>query len=108
MKTIDKAVWQTDGGVPEDKVVSHFRTVFEWFCRKGMLTQDGEQELEEGIDDCAVLNDELVNGQGMAFLEECYDSYLKEAADFYGGDTDGKILEEIYTKWCADTQLSQG
>ncbi|MBR3645290.1 MAG: hypothetical protein IKN54_02635 [Lachnospiraceae bacterium] len=28
MTIIDKAVWQVDGGVPEDLVVNHFNTVF--------------------------------------------------------------------------------
>lgn len=103
MKTIDKAAWQIDGGVPAEKVVSHFRMMFEWLASHGMLTEDGEEELEDGIDDCAVLNDELVNGQGMAFLEKCYDDYLKAAADFYGNDDGGSALEDIYRKYCADT-----
>lgn len=103
MKTIDKAAWQIDGGVPAEKVVSHFRMMFEWLASHGMLTEDGEEELEDGIDDCAVINDELVNGQGMAFLEKCYDDYLKAAADFYGNDEGGSALEDIYRKYCADT-----
>ena len=30
MIIIDKAVWQIDGGVPEELVVNHFKTVFLW------------------------------------------------------------------------------
>lgn len=108
VKTIDKAVWQIDGGVPQEKAVSHFRMMFEWLGGHGMLTDEGEQELDEGIDECAVLNDELVNGEGMAFLERCYDDLLKAAAKFYGSTESLSVLEGIYQKYCADTRLSRG
>ena len=80
----------------------------EWLGGHGMLTDEGEQELDEGIDECAVLNDELVNGEGMAFLEGCYDDLLKAAAKVYGSTESLSVLEEIYRKYCADTRLSRG
>lgn len=110
MKIIDKAVWQIDGGVPADKVEAHFRTVFAWLGAHGMLTGDGEEELEDGIDDCASLNDELLNERGMDFLESCYDDYLKAVGSCYGQDADGRLLGEIYARYeqtLADTQLSR-
>ena len=103
LKIIDKAVWQTDGGVPADKTAQHFRTVFVWLSRHGMLTGEGEEELEDGIDDCASLNDELVNEQGMAFLEDCYDDYLRAVKDRYGEDEDGELLESIWQKYTQTT-----
>lgn len=97
MKIIDKASWQIDGGVVADAVVSHFITVFTWLYNHDMLTEDGIEEFEDGIDDCASLNDELVNKKGMLFLESCYDEYLKSVAkEFYGKDINGKILNKIY------------
>ncbi len=97
MKIIDKATWQIDGGVPADAVVSHFITIFSWLYDHDMLTDDGIEEYEDGIDDCASLNDELVNEKGMLFLEKCYDEYLKAVAkEFYGKDDGGKIIEKIY------------
>lgn len=110
LKIIDKAVWQTDGGVPADKTVQHFDTVFCWLSRHGFLTEDGEEELEDGeeeledgIDDCASLNSELVNEQGMAFLESCYDEYLEAVKDIYGEDTGGGMLERIWQKYTQTT-----
>ena len=57
MIIIDKAVWQIDGGVPEELVVNHFKTVFLWLEKHDMLSVEGKEELEDGIDDCASLNE---------------------------------------------------
>ena len=62
MIIIDKAVWQIDGGVPEELVVNHFKTVFLWLEKHDMLSVEGKEELEDGIDDCASLNEELESG----------------------------------------------
>lgn len=98
MKIIDKAAWQIDGGIPENMVVSHFCTVFSMLRKHDMLTEEGLEELEDGIDDCASLNDELINEKGLEFLEKCYDDYLNAVAkEFYGKDDEGMILEKFYT-----------
>ena len=102
MKIIDKATWQIDGRVPEDVVVRHFNTVFTWLYKHDMLTEEGIEEFEDGIDDCASINDELVNEKGMVFLERCYDKYLEAIAEeYYGNDIDGKILEDFYVSYLA-------
>lgn len=103
MKIIDKAAWQIDGGVPADKVVSHFQNMFAWMGAHGMLTEDGEEELEDGIDDCASLNDELINERGMVFLESCYDDYLRAVKHRYGEDENGGLLECIWRKYTQTT-----
>lgn len=100
MKIIDKASWQIDGGMPADMVVSHFITVFKWLYDHEMLTEIGIEEFEDGIDDCASLNDELVNKKGMLFLNSCYDEYLKLVSKkFYGKDIGGKIIDKIYAAY---------
>ena len=106
MKIIDKASWQIDGGLPVDAVVNHFITVFTWLYDHDMLTEEGIEELEDGIDDCASLNDELVNKKGMLFLESRYDEYLKLVAkEFYGKDIDGNIIEKIYAAYLETNEL---
>ena len=47
MVIIDKAVWQIDGGIPEDLVISHFNTVFTWLDDHKMLSVEGKEELEK-------------------------------------------------------------
>ncbi|MDE6642198.1 MAG: hypothetical protein K2K63_16935 [Acetatifactor sp.] len=76
MLIFDKAAWQIDGGVPEELVVSHFKIVFLWLDKHDMLSAEGKEELEDGIDDCVSLNEELVTEDGIDFLENCYDDYL--------------------------------
>lgn len=99
MIIIDKAAWQIDGGLPENLVISHFKTVFVWLNNHEMLTETGKEELEDGIDDCASLNESLVTTEGLAFLEKCYDEYLSVIAkDKYGIDYNGEELEKIYQK----------
>lgn len=103
MIIIDKAVWQIDGGVPEELVVNHFKTVFLWLEKHDMLSDEGKEELEDGIDDCASLNEELVTKAGIEFLEACYDDYLKVVAkDKYGTDYNGSELEKIYAQYKAN------
>lgn len=102
MIIIDKAAWQIDGGVPEELVVNHFKTVFLWLKRHDMLSDEGEEEFEDGIDDCASLNEDLITKEGIEFLEKCYDDYLKVIAkDKYGIDYNGYELEKIYNQYNA-------
>ena len=97
MTIYDKAAWQIDGGIPEDLVVSHFRTVFLWLHSHDLLSEEGLEELEDGIDDCAVLHERLVTEEGRDFLDACYDEYLMAVAkDKYGMDHNGEELEKIY------------
>lgn len=100
MIIIDKAAWQIDGGIPEEIVASHFKIVFEWLRKKGMLTSEGIEELADGIDNCASLNEELVTKDGIEFLENCYDDYLKIIAkDKYGLDFNGVELEKLFERY---------
>ena len=96
----DKAAWQIDGGIPAKLVVSHFNIVFKWLKDHNMLSADGEEEFEDGIDDCASLNERLVTKEGAAFLDKCYDDYIVTVAkDRYGMDFGGEMLEEFYHKY---------
>ena len=100
MKIIDKAAWQIDSGVPSKEVVNHFYTVFSWLLEHDMLTEEGREEYDDGIDDCASLNDELVNTRGMAFLDKCYDDLLKKSAKgIYGSDAESRILDTVYAEY---------
>ena len=47
MVIIEKAVWQIDGGIPENLVISHFNTVFTWLDDHKMLSAEGKEELEK-------------------------------------------------------------
>jgi len=85
--------------------VSHFRIVFKWLHQKHLLSADGEEEYSDGIDDTASLNEELLTDEGLKFLKEYYDVYLKRLTNEnkYGNDTNGYILNELYNKYLSQS-----
>ncbi|MDR2492368.1 MAG: hypothetical protein LBD25_02740 [Coriobacteriales bacterium] len=101
MIIIDKARWQIDGGVPEDSVVSHFQAVFSWLCKHDMLSDEGREEFDDGIDCSASLNEDLVTSEALVFLENCYDDFLKtiEGMGMYGSDSVIDVLDNIYSTY---------
>ena len=69
MKIIDKASWQIDGGIQKSLVVQHFRNIFLWLNIKGMLTPEGKENLEFGIDESISLNERLITPIALDFLK---------------------------------------
>lgn len=107
MIIIDKAIWQIDGGVPKNIVISHFNTVFKWLDKHDLLSEEGKEELIDGLDDCVSLNEDMVTSDGLEFLEKCYDEYLTVVAKgTYGIDFNGEELENIYQKYKNDYNKS--
>lgn len=100
MIIIDKASWQIDGGIPENLVINHFKIVFVWLNKHKMLTNEGKEELENGIDDCCSLNENVLTTEGLSFLNACYEEYLMAIAkDKYGEDESSEELSKIYQRY---------
>ena len=100
MKIIDKASWQIYGGLQPSIVTAYFKRIFSWLEAKGLLTREGKEVLEFGIDDSVSLHERLVTSEALAFLDAKYDDYLRHNP--YGEDEDSSALEEIF----ADYQLT--
>lgn len=100
LKSFDKAEWQIDGGIPEDLVVNHFNLVFAWLDKHKMLSDEGKEEYEFGIDSEALLNEELLTQDGIKFLDECYDEFLALISkDMYGKVDSIGELNRLYEKF---------
>ena len=97
MKIIDKASWQIDGGIQSSVVVAHFKRIFSWLEAKAMLTQEGKEVFEFGIDDSVSLHERLVTPEALAFLSAKYDDYIKRNP--YGEDEDSSALETIFADY---------
>ena len=97
MKIIDKAAWQIDGGVPEESVVKHFQNIFLWLDLHDMLTDEGKEELNDGIDNSASLNEDLITYEALNFLDKHYDTYISSIE--YGGDPKCKGLDTLYANY---------
>ncbi|WP_297295600.1 hypothetical protein [uncultured Brachyspira sp.] len=94
IKIIDKASWQIDNGVDKKNVIEHFIFIFKWLDKNDLLTSDGKEMLDIGIDSSISLNEKMVNEKALKFLEKYYDEYIKNIQ--YGIKEDEKLLDEYY------------
>ncbi|MBO5731840.1 MAG: hypothetical protein J6R67_11620 [Treponema sp.] len=77
MKVYDKAIWHIDGGESKDEVLKKFATIFTYLKKNEMLTDEGLEIFDLGIDSSVSLHERLVNDKGKVFLDKTYDSLLK-------------------------------
>ena len=77
MKIFDKAAWHIDAGESPDEVLEKFQLIFKYLEKKGMLSEDGKEILEIGIDSSVSLNESMVTPAGKTYLEAKYDSLLE-------------------------------
>ena len=76
MKIFDKAQWHIDAGEDANEVVSKIRKVFEFLDKKGMLTNEGKEMIDFGIDSSISLNERMLTEKGYNFLEKYYDNII--------------------------------
>lgn len=76
MEIFDKAKWHIDNGENPQDVVAKFSTMFEFLNKYHMLSAEGVELYELGIDSSISLHERLVNTQGLAFLKEQYDHLI--------------------------------
>lgn len=81
MKIFDKAQWHIDAGEDANEVLSKIRKVFEFLDEKGMLTNEGKEMIDFGIDSSISLNERMVTEKGYKFLEKYYDNIIGLKAD---------------------------
>ena len=73
-KVYDKVAWQLDGGQEEDLVISHFKFIMKWCHDVGILSKDGEELYELGVDDSCSLHERMFTEKGKMFMEKFYNS----------------------------------
>lgn len=76
MMIYDKASWHIDAGEPSGPVVEKFRSVMSFLHDNHLLSADGEELFELGVDRSISLHDKMVNSQGKEFLDSHYDSII--------------------------------
>lgn len=77
LKIYDKAQWHIDAGEDSASCIKRIKAVFEFLQEKGMLSDEGKEMIEIGIDSSISLNERMVTAQGKRFLEKCYDDILQ-------------------------------
>lgn len=81
MKVFDKAQWHIDAGEAIEEVVAKFRVVFEFLDSRNMLSTEGRELLEFGIDSSVSLNERMVTKEGFIFLCEHYNNVINYKAE---------------------------
>lgn len=76
MKIFDKAQWHIDNGENTVKVVEKFKKVFLFLNDHNMLSDDGLEIYELGIDSSVSLNEKMVTPNGQDFLDKYYDEVI--------------------------------
>lgn len=94
MEVYDKISWQVDGGVPKEAAIAHFNFMFKWLNKKNMLSRDGKEIYEAGVDGSFSLSDNDLTEEGSRFLKENYDKYIAKIV--YGTKEDEDLLEQMY------------
>lgn len=75
-KIYDKAQWHIDAGEDSSVCTCRIIRVLEFLDQKDLLTDEGKEVLEFGIDSSVSLNERMVNERGNQFLEQYYDKVL--------------------------------
>ena len=81
MEIYDKAQWHIDGGEEPAEVVRRVQSVFAFLREMDMLSPDGLEILDLGVDDSVSLHERLVNESGKALLSAHYDDVIDCSAD---------------------------
>lgn len=76
MKIYDKASWHLDAGASEQETLDKFEVIFSLLNSKNMLSEEGKELLELGIDKSISLHDRLLTPEGNTFIDECYDRII--------------------------------
>ncbi len=91
MKIFDKADWHIDGGEDKDKVILKFKNIYEFLKEKELLSPEGLENLDFGIDSSISLNEMMVTDKGYKFLDKYYDKVIN-----FEAETIKEKLEEKY------------
>lgn len=94
MKIYDKVQWHIDGGESPKEAIKKMKIVFSFLNKYNLLTNEGKELYEFGIDSSASLTENMVTSKGKKFLNQYYD----EAINYNSNQLNGK-LEELYSRF---------
>lgn len=75
-KVYDKAAWHLDAGEPKSKVLAHFNFIMAWCHKNNLLSDEGDEILEIGVDESISINSRMLNERGNLFMAKYYDSFI--------------------------------
>lgn len=80
LKVYDKAQWHIDAGKDTKTVVDKLKAVLEFLDSKGMLTSEGKEIIELGVDSSVSIHERMLTEEGTAFMDASYDKVIDLSA----------------------------
>jgi Uri superfamily endonuclease len=78
MKTsvYDKVAWHIDAGENKDAVLRHFSFILSWCEKNNLLSAEGQEIVQMGVDDSVSLHSRMFTEKGNTFMNKYYDEFI--------------------------------
>lgn len=76
LKIYDKAKWHIDAGEDSGVVIDKLKAVLEFLNKEGMLTSEGKEILDLGVDSSVSIHERMLTDKGRNFMESNYDKIM--------------------------------
>lgn len=93
-KVYDKAEWHIDAGENSKVVISRFKLIMNFLKAKSMLSNEGEEIIDIGIDSSISIHERMLTNSGKEFIESYYDNIIDKNENEIP-----ETLEEEYNKF---------
>ena len=94
IKVYDKAEWHIDAGENSKIVISRFKLIMNFLKAKSMLSNEGEEIIDIGIDSSISIHERMLTNSGKEFIESYYDNIIDKNENEIP-----EALEEEYNKF---------
>lgn len=81
MKVYDKASWHIDAGENKEEVLKKFTLIFSFLSSRKMLSEEGEEILDLGVNLSISLHERLLTDEGNTFIESIYDKLINSTSE---------------------------
>ena len=93
-KVYDKAEWHIDAGENSKVVISRFKLIMNFLKAKSMLSNEGEEIIDIGIDSSISIHERMLTNSGKEFIESYYNNIINKNENEIP-----ETLEEEYNKF---------
>ena len=76
LKIYDKAKWHIDAGEDSGTVIDKLKAVLEFLDKEGMLTSEGKEVMDLGVDSSISIHERMLTEKGINFMESNYDKIM--------------------------------
>ena len=80
LKIYDKAQWHIDAGENSKAVIDKLKVVLEFLDKEGMLTSEGKEIMDLGVDSSISIHERMLTEKGINFMESNYDKLINLSA----------------------------